>query len=632
MSTAEIYNPVSLSHISPVIELLAPAKNLEYGKAAIMHGADAVYIGGPAFGARANAGNSIADIAELAQFAHQYHAQVFVTLNTILTDAELALAQDLIWQIYEAGADALIVQDMGILGLELPPIALHASTQMDNRSPEKVTFLEQVGFSQVVLARELNLSQIRDVAAMAQTRLEFFIHGALCVSYSGQCYVSHAFTNRSANKGQCSQMCRLPADLTTRQGEVVAKNAHLLSLKDNNQTDNLAALIDAGIRSFKIEGRLKDISYVKNITAHYRQQLDKILAQRPDLQRSSHGLCSYNFTPDPEKSFNRGKTDYFVNERTADISNFSSPKYVGEKVGTVVKVAKDHIVVSAGVSFNNGDGLCYFVNNHGDVQESDKKLQGMRVNRAAGEQLFLTQVPSDIKPGMQLYRNHDQAFEALLSKDSSSRKIGVSMQLSVTANGFNLALQDAHGHQASASIICELTPARDAEQAQKTIDKQLAKLGSSDFVATDIRSEGCNQWFIAASALNGMRRDAITALQQQRLDDYQRPEQWQRDDSARFPANHLSYLGNVINQQAKAFYQQHGVIDVQDGYELNTVRESTPLMITKHCLRYSYNLCPNEVEGIKAEPMVMRVGGDELKLIFDCQKCEMLVVGATKQP
>ncbi len=389
MTSASELSTAPLNNISNRIELLAPAKNADFGIEAIKHGADAVYIGGPAFGARAAAGNSIEDIQRLCEFAHRYHAQVFVALNTILSDSELAQAEQLIWDIYHAGADALIVQDMGILQLNLPPLALHASTQIDNRDKEKVEFLEQVGFTQVVLARELSLPQIHDIATHTNMQIEFFIHGALCVSYSGQCYISHAFTNRSANRGSCSQMCRLPCNLKTRQGEVLAENQHLLSLKDNNQTANLEALIDAGVRSFKIEGRLKDLSYVKNVTAHYRRELDAIMARRPELYSSSHGRVETNFNADPDKSFNRGKTDYFVQERNTGISDFRTPKYLGQKAGKVRLVGKDFIELDSDLEFNNGDGIAYFSQNYLKVQQSDDKLQGIRVNRADGNRLYL---------------------------------------------------------------------------------------------------------------------------------------------------------------------------------------------------------------------------------------------------
>ncbi|MCU8013061.1 MULTISPECIES: peptidase U32 family protein [Shewanella] len=631
MSQPEIYTPENLSHVHNRLELLAPAKNADYGIEAIRHGADAVYIGGPAFGARATAGNSVEDIARLCTYAHQYHAQVFVALNTILMDNELADAEKLIWQLYEAGADALIVQDMGVLQLNLPPIALHASTQMDNRSPEKVAFLEQVGFSQVVLARELGLSQIRDVAAHTNMQLEFFIHGALCVAYSGLCNLSHSFSNRSANRGECSQMCRLPGNLKTRQGDVLAQNEHLLSLKDNNQTENLEALIDAGIRSFKIEGRLKDLSYVKNVTAHYRQKLDAIMARRPEFKASSHGRCEHSFIPDPEKTFNRGSTDYFVNERSQGIKDFRSPKYIGEEVGKVVSIGKDFIQVSSSHEFNNGDGLAFFPANFAMAKQSDDKLQGLRVNRAEGLKLHILQVPKDLKVGMTLYRNHNQAFEALLSKESSKRIIGVDLRLSDTQEGLALTLTDIYGLSATVNLTVEKTPATDVDKTLQNTRTQLGKLGSTDFVARSISIDTAQAWFLPASVLNGLRRDGVAALEAARVQGYVRPLPWKHNQDAVYPVKHLSYLGNVANEKAKDFYQRHGVIEIQDTYEKNGVTEDVPLMITKHCLRFNFNLCPKEVPGIKADPMVLEIGNDVLKLVFDCPKCEMMVVGENRQ-
>ena len=613
------------------IELLAPAKNADFGIEAIKHGADAVYIGGPAFGARAAAGNSVEDIRRLCEFAHKYHAQVFVALNTILSDRELKQAEQLVWDIYEAGADALIVQDMGLLQLNLPPIALHASTQMDNREPAKVAFLEQVGFTQVVLARELSLSQIADIVAQTKMQLEFFIHGALCVSYSGQCYISHAFTNRSANRGECSQMCRLPCNLKTRQGEVLAENQHLLSLKDNNQTDNLEALIDAGIRSFKIEGRLKDLSYVKNVTAHYRRELDAIIARRPELYSSSHGRVEVSFEANPDKSFNRGKTDYFVNRRSADISDFRTPKYLGEAVGRIGAIGKDHIEVNSNAVFNNGDGLCYFADGFLKARQSDDKLQGIRVNRADGQRLYFAQMPKDIKVGMTLYRNHDKAFEDLLAKESGKRRIAVSLTLKDSEQGLALELKDAYGFIAQAEQACDKVPANDRDKTLANIRKQLTKLGNTDFEACEVDILTSDAWFVPAAMLNGLRRDGIAALEKVRGEGYQRPPQGKVCQDAVYPAKHLNYLGNVANQSARAFYAGHGVGIIETAYENNHETGDVPLMITKHCLRYSYNLCPKLVAGIKAEPMVLEMGTDTLKLVFDCQKCEMMVVGRTKQ-
>ena len=631
MSQPDIYTPENLSHVHNRLELLAPAKNADYGIEAIRHGADAVYIGGPAFGARATAGNSVEDIARLCIYAHQYHAQVFVALNTILMDDELSAAEKLIWQLYEAGVDALIVQDMGVLQLNLPPIALHASTQMDNRSPEKVAFLEQVGFSQVVLARELGLSQIRDVAAHTNMQLEFFIHGALCVAYSGLCNLSHSFSNRSANRGECSQMCRLPGNLKTRQGDVLAQNEHLLSLKDNNQTDNLDALIDAGIRSFKIEGRLKDLSYVKNVTAHYRQKLDEIIARRPEFKASSHGRCEHSFIPDPEKTFNRGSTDYFVNERSQGIKDFRSPKYIGEEVGKVIGIGKDFIQVSSSHEFNNGDGLAFFPANFATAKQSDDKLQGLRVNRAEGLKLHVLQVPRDLNVGMTLYRNHNQAFEAQLAKESSKRIIGVDLRLSDTDDGLALTLTDIYGLSATVNLAVDKTPATDIDKTLQNTRTQLSKLGSTDFVARSISIDTAQAWFLPASVLNGLRREGVAALEAARVKGYVRPLPWKHNQNAVYPVKHLSYLGNVANEKAKDFYQRHGVIEIQDTYEKNGVTEDVPLMVTKHCLRFNFNLCPKEVPGIKADPMVLEIGNDVLKLVFDCQKCEMMVVGENRQ-
>ncbi|MDX7130880.1 U32 family peptidase [Citrobacter portucalensis] len=609
------------------LELMAPAKNADFGIEAIRHGADAVYIGGPAFGARHTAGNSIEDITRLCQFAHRYHAQVFVTINTILLDDELEEARRLIWAVYEAGADAIIVQDLGLLELDLPPIALHASTQMDNRVPAKVAFLEHVGFSQVVLARELSLSQIRAVAAETKMRLEFFIHGALCVAYSGQCYISEAYTDRSANRGECSQQCRMPGNLKTRQGDIIASNDHMLSLKDNNQTDNLEALIDAGIRSFKIEGRLKDLSYVKNVTAHYRQQLDAIMARRPEFEPSSHGRCRYSFTPDPDKSFNRGKTDYFVNERKADIGDFRTPKYLGVEVGKVSKIGKDFIQVDSDTEFHNGDGLGFFAANYQKARLSDDKLTGFRVNRAEGNTLYLKNMPKDLYVGATLYRNKDQAFEALLAKESAERTLLLDFSLSNTQTGLALTAADRHGHQATVTADFEKQQAKDIGRNRESLGKHLAKLGNTDFRLGQVDFGDAEAVFVPASIINGLRRDAIAALDEARIQGYQRPTPWIRDDSARFPQRSLTYLGNVANQKAKDFYTRHGVVSIRDAYEVRPVKGDAPLMITKHCIRYSYNMCPKEVPGIKAEPLEMELGGKQFKLVFDCHKCEMLLVG-----
>lgn len=604
------------------LELLAPAKNLAFGIEAIKHGADAVYIGGPAFGARAAAGNSVADIEQLAAFAHRYGAQVFVALNTILKDSELAQAEVLAHQIWNAGADALIVQDLGLLQCDLPPIALHASTQLDNRTPEKVRFLQDVGFSQVVLARELSLEQIRAVSEQTSVQLEFFIHGALCVAYSGQCYISHALTGRSANRGECAQICRVPCSLKTREGETLVQDQHLLSLKDMNQTANLRAMIDAGVRSFKIEGRLKDLSYIKNVTAWYRQHLDEILEERPELSRSSAGRSQYSFVPNPDKTFNRGSTDYFLLGRQPTITSFRTPKYIGEEVGKVTRIGPNWFEVSGETEFNNGDGLCYF--------NARQVVNGLRVNRADGRRLFTAEPVRGLTVNTVLYRNRDQVFDGTLEKESATRQIGVTQHFSETTDGFLLQMTDEQGFSVSIPLVAEKSPANNPERAFQSIREQLAKLGNTLFYSQHIDVTLEQAWFIPVSALNALRRQAVEALEAARINGYQRPLRHQAVGNPAFPQENLSYLGNVYNHAAENFYRMHGVDDIAPAYELNQEADEVSLMITKHCLRYTQNMCPKEVKGLKPDPLVLEMGNDIFRLKFDCKRCEMHVLGKLK--
>ncbi|MHB1371033.1 MAG: peptidase U32 family protein, partial [Pseudomonadaceae bacterium] len=510
------------------LELLAPARDAGIGIEAVNHGADAVYIGGPSFGARAAASNDIADIARLAAHAHRYNARVFATLNTILADDELEPARRQIHQLYEAGVDALIIQDMGLLQLDLPPIQLHASTQCDIRTPEKARFLQDVGLSQLVLARELGLKEIAAVRAAthAVTTLEFFVHGALCVAYSGQCYISHAHTGRSANRGDCSQACRLPYQVTDTAGRVVAHDKHVLSMKDNNQSRNLEALIDAGIRSFKIEGRYKDMGYVKNITAHYRVLLDEIIERRPEFARASAGRTTFTFTPDPNQNFNREFTDYFVQGRKDDIGAFDSPKNPGLPIGYVEKVADTWLEVrvdTPDLVLNNGDGLCYYT--------LQKELAGLAINRAekAGEGLWrvfpreTVAAFKDLRAGTPVNRNRDMNWTRLLARPSSERRIGVWLRFAETADGFALTLDDEDGHSASVRAAHPKEAAKDAARAEATLREQLGKLGGTPFAARGIALEPSAPWFLPASFVNALRRDAVTALEAARTRAYERP-------------------------------------------------------------------------------------------------------------
>ena len=614
------------------LELLAPAKNVDFGIEAINHGADAVYIGGPAYGARAKAPNTVEDITRLVKHAHRFNAEVFVTLNTIFHDNELEGARDIVYQLYDAGVDALIVQDMGLMEMDLPPIQLHASTQTDIRTVEKAKFLDQVGFSQIVLARELDLKTIQQIADATTCNLEFFVHGALCVAFSGQCFISHAHTGRSANRGECSQECRLPYRLEDSQGRVIGNDKHYLSMKDNDQSANLRALIGAGISSFKIEGRYKDLPYVKNATAHYRQLLDEILLDMPEYAKTSSGIATFSFTPQPEKTFNRSATDYFVNGRQDDIGAFDTPKFSGEEVGKVTKVAKDSFEVDSQIALHNGDGLCFF-----DVH---KELVGMRINTVEGKRLTPNEMPEDMRRGMTLYRNRDHAFMRLLEKDSATRKIPVEMHFYETSDGFALSVTDSDGLSATALCQVEKQSAQQAEKAEASLRENLAKLGSTDFVVNAIALDLSQAWFVPASSINALRRDAIEQLTEVRIASYQRPEKRiPATPPAIYPEDTLSYLANVYNKKARAFYEKHGVKMIAAAYEANQELDEVPLMITKHCLRFSHGMCPKEAKGVigvqgtvTAEPMTLINGNDRFTLKFDCKPCEMHVMGKIRKP
>ncbi|WIM06299.1 MAG: U32 family peptidase [Candidatus Nitricoxidivorans perseverans] len=606
------------------LELLAPAKNADFGIAAIDHGADAVYIGGPAFGARASAGNAVAEIGRLADHAHRFNARVHVALNTLLRDDELEEARRIAWQAYEAGADALIVQDMGLLELDLPPIQLHASTQCDIRTPEKARFLQDAGFSQLVLARELTLDEIRKVSARTTATLEFFVHGALCVSYSGQCNISHALAGRSANRGECAQMCRLPWTLADDAGRIVAAEKHLLSLKDNDQGANLRALVEAGIRSFKIEGRLKDLSYVKNVTAHYRQLLDALIGECPQYRRASSGRSAHAFAPRPEKTFNRGATDYFVTGRNKDIGAFDTPKFAGEEIGTVSALGPDWFEVESAATLHNGDGVSWF-DGHGE-------LAGVRINRVEGNRIFPATLPGKLAVGTTLFRNRDQEFERALERKSAERRIGVRMELSETPDGFRLAMTDEDGVSAAAALPHAKEAAQNAGRALATLREGLGKLGNTIFEAGEVALDLSQPWFLPASAINALRRDAVGRLEAARLAAYRRPPRAAAASPApAFPETELSYLGNVLNARARAFHEKHGVRVIADAYEANHEKGLVSLMVTKHCLRYSFNLCPREVKGLRPDPMTLINGNEKLILRFDCKKCEMHVVGKLKK-
>lgn len=599
------------------IELLAPAKNLECGIEAINHGADAVYIGAPRFGARAAAGNSLADIEALVQYAHLYNVRIYVTVNTILRDDELKETEAMIWDLYRVGVDALIVQDMGLTQLNLPPIPLHASTQMDNRTVEKVRFLADAGFRQVVLARELSVNEIsRMHAACPDTLLEVFIHGALCVSYSGQCYVSEACFGRSANRGECAQFCRLQFDMTDADGKVIEKGKHLLSLKDMNQSDNLEELLDAGASSLKIEGRLKDVSYVKNVTAYYRQKLDALFKRRKEYVRASSGSVKLAFRPQLDKSFSRGFTDYFAHGRNPGIFSFNTPKSLGEEVGTVKEIRGNYLTVAGVKAFSNGDGLCYL--------DAQGRLQGFRVNRVENNKLFPQEMPR-IKLKTVLYRNFDQEFDRIMQKKSAERKLTVDVSLAENNFGFTLTMCDEDGNSVSMALSKDKELARTPQH--DNLINQLGKLGSTPFVPRNIEVDLSENWFIPSSELAELRRATVEKLLALRRINYHR-ELWRMPETEHpYPQKELTYLGNVMNKEAAAFYQKHGVEKIAPAFEVEHP-EGAALMFCKHCLRYSMGWCPvhHKVKSPYREPYYLVSGdGKKFRLQFDCKNCQMKV-------
>lgn len=602
-----------ISNSGGKIELLSPAKNLECGLAAINHGADAVYIGAGQFGARAAAGNSIEDIESLVNYAHRYRSQVFVAMNTVLTDDQLSEAEAQIHRIYNAGADALIVQDMGILKMNLPPIALHASTQTDNRSIEKVRFLQDVGFSRVVLARELSLKQISDISENTQVELEAFVHGALCVSYSGQCYMSQAMSGRSANRGQCAQYCRLPYHLLDAEGNILAKNKHLLSLKDLDLSDYLEEMMLAGVMSFKIEGRLKDVDYVKNITSFYRKKLDAILDGNSNYKRASAGRTTFFFEPNPEKSFRRSATDYFLHDRHNGIFQPETPKSLGEPIGKVTYIGRNFFELHNGHLLNNGDGLC-FINKQGD-------LTGFRLNRVDRKQIFPADMPR-MDVGVMIYRNQDQAFEKVLKGKTAERRVGVDINFSETESGFSIQMIDEDKISTSVFFDAEKQPAQKPEGVNDNIRNQLSKLGNTIYELRNISIELNGSWFFPASQLSEWRRQATEKLDLVRLNSYLR-EPAKIPQKVEFPQKKLSYLGNVTNRLAHNFYAEHGVSEIQPGFEVKA-GENVPLMFTKHCIKFEMGWCPRQ--GYKSEfkePLQLKNNDQFFQLKFDCKKCEM---------
>lgn len=604
------------------IELLAPAKDAEVGMEAFRHGADAVYIGSPRFGARAAAGNSVADIARLASFGHQYGARTIVAFNTILRDDELEEAQRLAWQLYEAGVDALIIQDMGLLELDMPPIPLHASTQTDNRTIDKVRLLSQMGFTRVVLARELSVAEIRAIhEAVPEVELEVFVHGALCVCYSGQCYLSAALTGRSANRGECAQPCRLPMDLIDAEGRTVVSQKHLLSLRDMNRSEYLADLIDAGVTSFKIEGRLKDVTYVKNIVAYYRQQFDHLGVPRRDR-------INYTFQPDPAKSFNRGFTSYFANGKREEMWNFDSPKSMGEEIGKISEVGAGWIRLRGQQQVHNGDGLV-----------CDRTI-GFRANKVDDQgriyPLGGNAVVAQLRRGMEVRRNLDYQFDQLLLKPSADRRVPLRLIYTARAERIELILS-------CEECVVQVGADGNYDLAQKpqedNVRRQLSKLGDTVYWAEEIDVEGA-QYFVPSSVLAQLRRDGIEALDVEWQRQYE-----QRRRSFLKPDYHLltsgldassvvphDYRANVLNRFARKVYERMHLSDVQPAFEQMQEQQAV-VMQTRHCLKWAFGQCPRQkreksdgkdlTSSLWSEPWTLKVGNERFLLKFGCKNACM---------
>ena len=590
-------------NVSRPIELLAPAKTADIGIEAVLHGADAVYIGGPCFGARAAAANSVNDIARLVDFAHRYEARVYVTLNTLLYDDELKLAERLIAELYRVGVDALIVQDMGVL-------------RPDNRTVEKVRFLYDAGFSRVVLARELSGEQIRTIAEMVPVELEVFVHGALCVSYSGQCYLSRALSGRSANRGECAQYCRLPYTLLDADRRPLIRDKHLLSLKDMNRTDRLEALLDAGATSLKIEGRLKELSYVKNVTAWYRRRLDEIFERRPEYRAASSGRVELSFEPMPQKSFNRGFTRYFFDGRPdKDMGSPDTPKSLGEPVGRVAQVRGSVLKIQGSGVLHNGDGLC-FLNKKG-------VFEGFRVNRVEDAVVYPFE-KLNISSGTLLYRNYDRLFEQALQKKSAQRRIPVDLRLYEIQDGFALKITDNSGRSA---VVARDWGKEEARTPQIENQKaQLSRLGDTCFEARSVDVLCSKEYFLPASLLADLRRETVDRMMLVRRLSY-RPSRRREEGSALYPVSELDYLGNVSNASARAFYQAHGVKKIAPAYECEPV-EGVALMFTRFCLKRQWGRCPREnvrPQGgsVWKEPLFLQYRDTLLRLEFDCRLCQM---------
>jgi 23S rRNA 5-hydroxycytidine C2501 synthase len=600
------------------LELLAPAGDADIGIAAVDHGADAVYIGAPKFSARAAAGVSVADIARLIRHAHLYYARVYVALNTILMDRELAESLDIIQKIYQLGADGLIIQDVGLLELDLPPIPLIASTQMHNNTPEKVRFLEAVGFKRVILARELSLPEIADIRRNSKIELEAFVHGALCVSYSGQCYMSQAVSGRSGNRGVCAQPCRSHYSLTDSDGNKIQQNKYLLSLKDLNLMKAIPDLVSAGVTSFKIEGRYKGIDYVKNVTAAYRKIIDEFISGHSNYRRSSSGASALTFSPDPDRTFNRGYTQYFISGRNEKVASIDTQKSIGQYLGKITAVGKDYFKL-ARHDLQNGDGLCFF------TRQND--LAGFRVNQVDQGKIYPNSMKA-LEIGASLYRNHDTAFAKILKKSSGERRMAVEMDFIQENTFIRLTARDEDGNEAGTVKEVSLEPARNTILAREQIKKHLTSTGNTPYQIARLTIQPQEPGFLPASTLNGIRREVLEKLTQTRHEAYPRQETPFTPNNAPYPEKTLNFHANVANALAKRFYERHGATVTEPAFEALSDTTGKTVMTTRYCIRHQLDLCPKlhcAGDSVK-EPLKLRDAHHTYRLEFDCRQCQMFLI------
>lgn len=593
------------------VELLSPAKNTEIGIAAINNGADAVYIGAPAFGARKAAANSIEDIAALVDYAHRFYCRVFVTLNTILYDQELPEAEQMIRKLYEIGVDALIIQDLGILRMNLPPICLHASTQMHNYDPERIKFLDQLGFQRIVLARELSVEQIRTIRKEVKAELEVFVHGALCVSLSGQCYLSQYMFGRSANRGECAQPCRMKWSVKDSEGQSLISDKYILSLKDLNLSAYIGSLIEAGVDSFKIEGRLKDENYVSNVTKHYSSLID----QYPDIQRVGSGQVISTFESEPERSFNRGYSAYFIEGRKSGLVNMDTPKSMGKFIGRLVQYKGKKLFLETTEELHNGDGLCYL---------EGGELKGIRVNQAEGKWIECNEEVR-IVPGTELYRNYDHRFVMQLEKEKSLRKIHIDIRVSVKDGHFKLEVQDENGICARYVSEESFDLATNPQQRERFI-QQLMKCGDTEFVCDRVDYDSEDILFVPAAAANASRRDLLERLVKARAEQREKLQPGNEKPGVRYALEADWHL-NIVNRNAEEFYRQHGVETTETGFEKNPNSKGKDLMHTRYCLLYELGRCRkcHANKDLKF-PLFLYNDKHTFRLGFDCQNCFMKVI------